>query len=763
MHGGKRETQKYDVIVVGGGLAGICAAISSARSGCKVALVQDRPVLGGNSSSEIRVPVGGCGDFHAFGRETGIVEEFVTESKVRRCRQYTGVTNSLWDITLYDWVKKEKNIDLYLNTSCRMAIMKNKNRIKGVQCVQLGSEKEFILEAGFFIDASGDGTLAFSAGAKFRMGEEARKEFNESLAPLKSTKGTMGSSLMFEARDSGYPVKFIPPTWAEKFEKEEDLSFRSHADREGNVYKEGHWWIEVGFPYNTIYDNEKIKDVLSAQLMGLWDHIKNTGNHKSENLVLNWVGQVPGKRESRRFIGDYILNENDIKQAIPFPDRVAYGGWYIDLHTIGGILKRTEPPEPTHDPKVSRKEMERRWVYPYSIPYRCLYSKDIQNLFMAGRNISVTHVALGSTRLMGTCAVIGQAVGTAAHLCKKFKVLPQDLFPEHIKELQQLLLKQDCYVPFVKNEDPLDLARNALATASSEMVLNLEGEEEGAHSLDIPKGQVFPVSEQKIDSIELHLENRANEEKEINLHLCGANHIWNCEPKKEIAISKAKIPAGTKGWVKFDFNVKTGPGRMYWVWLDQEKDIFWSFCKRIFSTGVTPTQKHLPTLWTSRSGWSNRNLCYLMKISPVQKPFSAKNILSGVTRPEKWTNIWISDSQKGLPQWLEMDFGKEVSFNTVEITFDTNVDEHSNNHEVLKNPEAPQCAKDYALYIESNLTSDRYKNTGWKKIIEITGNYHRKRIHGFPKITSKKLKLEITATNGSPSASVYEIRVYNQR
>lgn len=751
----KEKNKKYDLVVVGGGLAGVCAAISAARLGCKTALVQDRPVLGGNSSSEIRVPVAGCGDFNSWGKETGIIEEIITESKVRRCRQHTGVTNSFWDLTLYDWVKQEKNIDLFLNTSCRKAIMKGKDKIKGVQCAQLGSETEFIIEGRLFVDASGDGALAFSAGAKFRMGEEARKEFNEPLAPLKATKGTMGNSLMFEARDLGYPVKFTPPSWAEKFPTEEDLKGRHH-DHQGNVWGAGHWWIEVGFPYNTIYDNEKIKEVLLAQLMGVWDHIKNTGSHKAENLVLHWVGQVPGKRESRRFIGDYILNENDIKQAIPFPDRVAYGGWYIDLHTVGGILKRSEPPEPTHISKGSEQEMERRWVYPYSIPYRSLYSKNIQNLFMAGRNISVTHVALGSMRLMGTCAVIGQAVGTAVFLCKKLRVIPGDIFPEHIKELQQFLLKQDCYIPFIKNEDSFDLARNATVTASSEAVLNLAGNEDGVHNFDVPRGQLFPVSEGRIDSIELHLENKSSQDKEIELHLCRANHIWDYGIKKEIAVAKTKITAGTKGWIKFDFNVKIEPGKMYWVWIGQDREIFWSCSKGTVPTGVTPIRKYMPTLWSKTNWWTPGRIYYLMKITPAQKPFGAKNILSGINRPEKWTNIWISDSEKGFPAWVELDFGKETSFNSVEITFDTDVDSPSNNEEVLKNPEAPQCVKDYRLYVADT-------GGNWKDVLEIKGNYGRHRIHNFTPVKSSKLKLEVTATNGSSSVHIYGVRVYNRR
>jgi len=738
----------FDVVVVGGGLAGVCAAISAARLGCRTALVHDRPVLGGNSSSEIRVPVGGCGDFNAWGKETGIIEEIITESKVRQSRQMTGITNSLWDLTLYDLVRQEKNIDLFLNTSCRKAIMKGKNRIKSTLCVQLGSEQEFILEGDLFIDSSGDGALAFSAGAKFRMGEESGKEFNESLAPKKASKGTMGNSLMFEARDLGYPVKFTPPPWASKFPSEEDLSHKDHADTKGNVFMSGHWWIEIGFPFDTISDNEKIRDILLAQLMGVWDHIKNTGNHKAENLALHWVGALPGKRESRRFIGDYILTENDVRSARPFQDSAAYGGWFIDVHTIGGILKRRERPEPSHG---NPAEMDRRFVYPYPIPYRCLYSKNIKNLFMAGRNISTTRVALGTTRLMATCAVMGQAAGTAACLCKKYKKLPRDIYAKHISELQQALLKQDCYIPYIKNEDALDLARTASVTASSEAELDLARETSGSHSLSIPRGQVFPVSGKKINSIELLLENKSNSEKEITLHLCKTDHVWNCDPKKETTFGKAIIGPAKKEWIEFSLKVDIEPGKFYFAWVepDPNGEISWHFSRGLTPTGVVMVEKSLPTLWRSSSGWSGRHAWFCMKIDPAQKPYPASNALTGVTRPEKWTNIWVSDPANGLSQWLELDFKKEITFNKVEITFDTDLDSHSNNAEVLKEPCAAQCAKDYALYADG------------KKIAEATGNYHRKRVHAFKKVKASKLKLEITATNGAPFASVYEIRVYN--
>lgn len=446
----KDRRDEYDLIVAGGGLAGICAAIAAARHGCSVALIQDRPVLGGNSSSEIRVNVGGASHSFRNARETGIIEELLIEDRHRNPFPMVNAhISSIWDMILWEWVTREENLDLYLNTSARKALMEG-DRIVGVRASQLGTEEEFEFRARIVIDATGDGAVAFDAGAEYRMGREARSEFNESLAPEKADSYTLGSSIMFRTRDMGRPVEFEPPSWAYDFPTDEDLPFRNHGRISG-----GFWWIEFGGMLDTIKDNERIRDELWKLVFGVWDHIKNHGDHGAENYALEWVGSIPGKRESRRFMGDYILTQNDVEEAVLFEDRVAYGGWPIDLHPPKGIYEAGKPAN------------FKRLKQPYSIPYRCLYSRNVENLMMAGRNISVTHVALGTTRLMATCAVIGQAAGTAAYLCGKYDTTPRGIYEDHIRELQQLLLKDDCYIIKMRNEDPDDLARGAKVRASS--------------------------------------------------------------------------------------------------------------------------------------------------------------------------------------------------------------------------------------------------------------------------------------------------------
>ena len=565
----------FELVVCGGGLSGVCAAISASRLGLKTALIQDRPVLGGNSSSEIRVQVSGAANFNAFAEETGIIRELLLEAENEQVPLGDGVTNSLWDLILYKKVRQEKNLSLFLNTSVREVMMKSKKIIKGVRCIQLGSEKVFNIYGRFFIDATGDGSVAALAGAEYRIGREARKEFNESLAPEKADKYTMGSSILFCARDTGKPTRFIPPSWAIDYPSDKDLPFRDHKN-----IASGYWWIEIGAPFDTIEDNEKIRDELLQHLLGVWDHIKNHGNHGADNYVLDWIGMVPGKRESRRIIGDYILNENDIKKTRVFSDRVAYGGWFIDLHTIGGILAKNKPPEPICTVlQGDYREYDRRIVAPYSIPFRCLYSKNIKNLLLAGRDISVTHVALGSTRVMATCAVIGQAVGTAAHLCVKHKVLPENIYPNFIKELQQSLLKQDCFIPEVKNEDSRDFARKAKVIASSESPLLFE-EGKDFCPLDIPRGQLFPFAGGYLERINLLLKSNVNKKMEIRFGLRKAKNIWDYESKDDLITSVSKIPSAGIFWIPFEIRQKLSKG-FYWVWLEAPKQVCWAHSKQI--------------------------------------------------------------------------------------------------------------------------------------------------------------------------------------
>lgn len=438
--------KKYDIVIAGGGISGVCAAIAAARHGASVALVHNRPVLGGNASSEIRMHICGadCHGKRPDARETGILEEILLENKNR---------NPQWSFSIFDTILWEKchfenNLELYLNTHMTEVSVKD-YEIKKIKAVQLTTEKLLEFEAQLFIDATGDGTLAYLSGADYMSGREGKAVFEEEHAPEKSDQVTMGNTLLFRAIDAGKPVPFQKPFWANSY-TEEELKLRDHGE-----ITYGYWWIELGGEdLDTVSDGEEIRDELLKALYGVWDHIKNKGDHKADNYVLDWVGFLPGKRESRRIIGDYVLKEQDLRAGRIFEDAVAYGGWPMDMHVAGGLKAKLEPTDYIHLDK------------PYTIPYKSLYAKDIHNLMLAGRIISASHMAFGSTRVMGTCAVIGQAVGTAGALAIEKGIRPAAV-SSHIRELQQSLLKDDCYIPGVKNEDKQDMAEKALIHCSS--------------------------------------------------------------------------------------------------------------------------------------------------------------------------------------------------------------------------------------------------------------------------------------------------------
>lgn len=712
-----QKKKSYDLAVVGGGTAGICAAIAAARLGVKVALINDRPVLGGNSSSEVRVNVGGADHDFRWARETGIIEELRIEDRFRNHAPIiNGQINSVWDMVLWEWTSREPNLDLYLNTSARSAVMDGSSRIGGIICEQLGTETTLHILADFFIDASGDGQIASSSGAKYRMGRESREEFGESIAPEVADEKTLGTSLMFRAVDLGRPVKFERPDWAEEYPTEEDLPFRWHGRIEG-----GHWWIELGGDRNTILDNESIRDDLWRCLFGVWDHIKNKGDHGAENFALEWVGSVPGKRESRRFMGDYLLIQNDVESQARFPDAVAYGGWPIDLHPPEGI-RTSGPPADMH-----------RLPGPYTIPFRCLYSQNIENLMMAGRNISVTHVALGTTRLMATGGVEGQAVGTAAYICKKHGITPKELCRTRIKELQQLLLRNDCHIPGIENHDPDDLAKSGRVTASSEMSLE-QTDLDSFVRLDGQLGQVFPMSNERLDKTLLYLRSTAKEGRSVTLRLRGAK-AWNDTTSEEDIATSTSIIRKGKAWVTFNLQAKLAPG-FYWILLDPTPDVEWGLSK----------DEPIGVQRTESGPWKRLGGSYLFRTLPPSRPYGARNVISGISRPEAWTNVWISDPSLELPQNIEIQFKSKAALREVRLTFDTDIDD------LVRTGPVPKSVKAYTV---------SYKALdGWRQVVRVEDNHHRRAIHRFKEVQTDALKVDILETWGSPSARIYEIRSY---
>ncbi len=431
-----KKSRRADVCVVGGGLAGTCAAIAAARHGARVVLMQDRPMLGGNASSEIRMWVSGAGSRVRNLQETGLMEEILLENMHRNpSRNF-----SVWDSILYEKVKAEGNIELLLNCACCFADCED-SVIKSVTGFQLTTYTWQRVVADVFIDCSGDSILAELSDAEYMVGREAKETFGESFGVDKADKKTMGMSLMIQAHETDHKCEFIAPDWAYKFKTDEEMKFKPHEclDKIGTNF----YWIELGGEADSIHDTEEIRDELIKIAYGVWDHMKNQGEHGADNWELDFIGFLPGKRESRRYVGDYILTQNDVENGRQFPDEVAYGGWQIDNHLPGGFAMS------------GAKEghlQKKRLTEPYGIPFRSLYSKNVENLMFAGRNISASHIAFATVRVMGTCGIMGQAVGTAAALMTKYGMTARELCAEKIGELQDVLMEDDCFLPGLKRK-----------------------------------------------------------------------------------------------------------------------------------------------------------------------------------------------------------------------------------------------------------------------------------------------------------------------
>jgi len=429
----KKRKREFECCVVGGGMAGLIAAMAAARHGASVVLVHDRPVLGGNASGEIRMHI--CGAHGAHKRETGILEEILLENHYRN----PTASYSIWDSVLYGKAQYQENLTLLLNCSVNACEMEPATesgvspRIRAVTGWQGTTETWHTIEARLFIDCSGDGILAALSGAEFRIGREARSEHGESIAPEVADACTMGLSCLIQAREYPGPQPFIAPDWACKFTRPEDLN-----GRDINLTRTNYWWIEVGGDKDSIHDAEVLREELVRIAYGVWDYIKNHAPDREQaaNWALDWTGFLPGKRESRRYVGAHILTQHDIESEGRFEDLVAYGGWSMDDHFPAGF----------HHPQAGT--IFHPAPSPYGIPLRSLYSRNIGNLFCAGRNHSATHAAMSSTRVMATTSLMGQAVGTAAAIAARENIAPQGVYEAHVTELQNTLMADDCWLPW---------------------------------------------------------------------------------------------------------------------------------------------------------------------------------------------------------------------------------------------------------------------------------------------------------------------------
>jgi hypothetical protein len=789
----KHLDETYGVVVCGGGLAGVCAAIAAARGGAKVALVQDRPVLGGNASSEIRVTVHGATGSHAYARETGILSEVLIEERARNHAEINenGWTNSVFDQVLYDLVRRTPGLTLHLNTAIHDVLMGDdeisaladeprrpqpettqgwyrrsacapRRRISAVVARVANAEVELVMRGKIFVDCTGDGMVAHLAGCAWRMGSESREQTGEVHAPAEASVNTMGNSIHIRARDIGRPAPYTPPSWVKTIP---GADFFHKGGRALSDLRGGFWWLEIGMPWHTIHDNETIRAELTAWSLAVWDWIKNhdeTTKHRATNYALEWIGQVPGKRESRRIDGVYRLTEHDIQANVAHPDEIAYGGWFVDLHTPGGLLAEHSEPAAGEGYRVDSDYAAKSYVGPYGIPLRSSIAADVDNLLLAGRCVCVTHAALGTVRVMATTALVGQAVGTGAALAiERSAPLVRLAEGELILELQQRLLRAGCFLPNVRNSDAEDLARGAIATASSSFRCHGIGPSDpwssgglGRHptrrgfSLAKTAAQWIAISGGRLDCVALCMDNGAGERRTVRARLVRADHIWDYRRDlPALAEADLEVPPGEDRWVDWPLSL-TGLPKGY-LRLDlggDQPDLSWRF-----SQGILPGQVAAFAMSAMKHRRMVDGVTLAFRVSPPQDVYAPAQVLTGVTRPHRATNLWRSDPGQPLPQWIELAWSGPRSVREVELTFPGHL-----LREVHAYPpffRDPQTPRDYAI--------EAWLEGSWREIHLEKGNYQRRRRHVLAgPVSVERLRVVIHATNGDPVAAVYEMRAY---
>lgn len=766
----RTDSEHFDVVVAGGGMAGVSAAIASARHGARTVLIQDRPVLGGNSSSEVRVTPHGAAAFHGYARETGVISEALIQDRVvNHARIWEdGWTNSVWDMVLYDMATRTENLTLQLNTGVEDATVVD-GRITRITARTWGAELIHDISADVFIDCTGDGTLGELAGNPGRQGMEAGSEFGEVYAPDEATSDTMGSTLCFKTVDTGAPTEFHAPDWAVRYD---DERFFLKGGRKVPHLECGYWWIELGAPWDTLYDNETLRHELTRHVLGIWDYLKNRDPYwspRAATLALDWVGQIPGKRESRRLEGRHILREQDLVENPAYEDEVAFGGWYMDLHTIGGLLKDVaEPTTANQWTNPHAASMGSKYVGPFSIPLSSLTSRALSNLFFAGRDMSATHAALSATRVIGTCASMGQAVGVAAALNHAAPNVA-DAAMANVADVQQTLLRDGAFLVHVGNADPSDLARSATITASSSDLVRGVGPSSQSHLGGVEYWRDYPLfpatgrlerrtaqwiirgAGQPLDTIGLALSNHGDAPVTLTARLYPVTDIWDYQsnPGEPLATTELTVPVGGPTWVDWDVALPAAAaeGSSYIrIDLEASPDVEWHISPAVLP-GQIATYEDRPGHY--RRFGSGQTLSF--RVSPAQRGYEPGEVISGVARPHRSTNEWRSDPAEPLPAWIQLDWDTPRTVRQVQVTFPGHLLREYHAYPPFFRD--PQTLREYEIQAA--------QADGWHTLARVQDNTSTRVVHTFDSpVTTDRLRLVALKTNGDPSAGVYEIRAY---
>jgi hypothetical protein len=674
-----QTTHPVDFCVVGGGMSGLCGAIAAARRGLRVALVQNRSMLGGNASSEIRQNIGGAGfaGHYPDAREGGVVDELW--SALRR-RAINASLNDYAEssIVFLDRCLKEEKITLFLNTQVDHVEVKG-GRIIAVEGLQSTTGIRHRFEAGQFADCSGDAIVAHLGGAECRRGQEAAAEFGESLAPAEASLNTMGNTILFQTEKMDVPVPWERPDWAPDLSKLE-CYWTLHEPK--RTMEHGSWIFEYGGQLDTIADAEKIHFELLKIFYAAWDDLKSRPECGMQNYRISFISALPGKRESRRIVGDHILTEGDVVQTRRFPDDVAYAGWALDLHPPEGFYGKGRPTTFHFFPEI------------HSIPLRSLYSKDLENLWMAGRNISSTHVALGGLRLMATCGVMGEAIGIAAAVAQRSGASSsRTVTRSSIGTIQQEILRGGGFIPGVVSSDPHDLARKGSVTSSGDASLR------NAALKDFEKigdgvGIAFPITGGSLERLTLAVRNSCAEAVELRAILRPIKTQRDFHGEKVLSQAMVSVAPG-EGEATLRFAPHSLLEDLYMVHLHASDPALELGYSEERLTGVhaadfkavpeqDPWARQLgmpePAPWTRRFNPHrlerpvefHRTPCFTL--FPESSPYRASEVINGINRPTRLPNLWMAPMTHGSAPWLEIAWQQPQPAREVRLVFDTDMD-----------------------------------------------------------------------------------------
>lgn len=731
------EKMKCDLVVAGAGIAGMCAAVAAARNGIKVVLINDRSVLGGNASSEIGVGISGANQHGLnaaiYGKEGGLIEEL--RLMLRKYNEFDGYGyHALLDSVFLDFIYSEENITLLMNTLVEDCVVEN-NIITSCIARHTVNNELFEISAPLFVDSTGNGILGYEAGAEFKIGRESKDEYGEFWAVDEADKFTMGNTIYFETVDMGRKVTYKPPKYAYDVTK---MEFFKDIDKPENfrafTLKTPHWTYEFGGQLNILKDHNLTELELRKLIYGIWDYLKNkSGRPEAENMQLKRVFAKAGTRESRRFMGEYVLCENDIEAKTDFKDSVAIGGWPMDIHAPFGIYDKLPA---SNFVSVTGT---------YNIPFRCLYSKNIRNLMMAGRDVSATHIALGSLRVMATCGCLGQAVGTAAVLCKKYNCLPCDITENHIDELQSMLMYDDQTILHRFDCEH----KNFEASATSERKY-----ENTELDLYMPLERDYTLAlmcdSESIESVDLKLKVKNN--TTLTYKVLGGVHKETYLPSYVIKEESTRLNKSDGEWLTLRIDAPVSEDGKIYIVLCENEDVEIAASKKRMMGAITlrmhtedshDLKNHDSIPLSAETGYTfcdhhyekEKNILF-KNILPIQNVFAAKNAVNGYSRPYGTQNIWMPETNKDETLILKA----KTPVDAKELVIILDSDMHADWH---KSGMQETLIKDMSIKVTGC--------SGVERVYEVTDNFQRAPkilLNDGKKVSISEIRITVCSTYG---------------